>query len=369
MAVRLFFRFIFFSIFWIVFAYSGELPPGISYEKHYRPDIVLIHTLEVDPAHFNIVIGLPQEGPWAYVPVIAEPYHPVAAINGGFFKPIGNLAGIPVGAMKVDNEWHCATTKSRGAIGWSNLNGGVFIDQIVVSIKAVINGKVYQADGLNLIRQVRQIILYNDFFYPKSTCTKGAGIEFIIKNNVVSKIGSTDSKIPSNGFVISADRYKRKVLSKVKEGDLVSCSFTVVPQSKPAYTHSKDWEACENVLGGKGVLVRSGIVQTDFSKDSMGGIFVHDLHPRTAVGILPNGNWLFVVVDGNQPDVSVGMTLPELAELMSSLGCVDALNLDGGGSSTMMLNGEVVNSSCGYDKKDKDSTLRKVSDAFLIIPK
>jgi hypothetical protein len=62
------------------------------------------------------------------------------------------------------------------------------------------------------------------------------------------------------------------------------------------------------------------------------------IHPRTAVGLDASGRWLYVVVvDGRQPGYSMGMNLRELAEYMRGLGCYDAVNLDGGGSSIMVL--------------------------------
>ncbi len=78
-----------------------------------------------------------------------------------------------------------------------------------------------------------------------------------------------------------------------------------------------------------------------------------DRHPRTAVGIDAAGRWLYlVVVDGRQPFVSAGMTTHELATLMVRLGCVRAINLDGGGSSVMLATGsdgtlDIVNRPSG----------------------
>jgi exopolysaccharide biosynthesis protein len=91
--------------------------------------------------------------------------------------------------------------------------------------------------------------------------------------------------------------------------------------------------AARQVTAGSNLLVKRGkkVVETQ-SK------FSTTRHPRTAVGIADNGRTLIlVVVDGRQPKKSVGMSLDELAELMLKLGCDDALNLDGGGSSTLVL--------------------------------
>lgn len=84
-------------------------------------------------------------------------------------------------------------------------------------------------------------------------------------------------------------------------------------------------------------------------------------HPRSFVGITADGHVLFVVVDGRQPGYAEGMSLYELRELARSLGCTDALNLDGGGSSTLYLQGEgtdgVVNKPSGKVQRTVPSIL------------
>jgi exopolysaccharide biosynthesis protein len=70
---------------------------------------------------------------------------------------------------------------------------------------------------------------------------------------------------------------------------------------------------------------------------------------------------LLVVIDGRQPRWSVGASLGELARIMRDLGAVEAMNLDGGGSSTMWVEGEVVN-------RPSDGTERKVTTAVLVLP-
>jgi exopolysaccharide biosynthesis protein len=71
----------------------------------------------------------------------------------------------------------------------------------------------------------------------------------------------------------------------------------------------------------------------------------YERHPRTAVGWSPTHVYL-LIVDGRQPGLSVGMQLAELADFMVGLGCTEAMNLDGGKSAQMWLNGEIMNSPC-----------------------
>jgi uncharacterized protein YigE (DUF2233 family) len=103
-------------------------------------------------------------------------------------------------------------------------------------------------------------------------------------------------------------------------------------------------QAMQGWYGAGGLLVDNGEVVTE----------IFDVHPRTAVGVSQDGRYLFlVVVDGRQPGLSEGMSLVELAEWMKrQLGCWDALNLDGGGSTTMVMRNpdaspRIVNSPSG----------------------
>ena len=91
--------------------------------------------------------------------------------------------------------------------------------------------------------------------------------------------------------------------------------------------------------------------------------FVSDLHPRTAIARLKSGQILLVTVDGRQPGESIGMSLTMLADLLLEFGAIEAINLDGGGSTTMVIKNKLVN-------KPSDATgERPVSDAILIHPR
>jgi hypothetical protein len=122
------------------------------------------------------------------------------------------------------------------------------------------------------------------------------------------------------------------------------------------------------VVGGGPRLLRDGRVAVTARAEgfaplrSFAQAFVRGRQPRTLAGVTDDGRLLLVTVDGRRPAWSVGMTLPEAARLMRSLGAVDALNLDGGGSTTMVVRGQVVNRpSDGVGE-------RSVSDALYVTP-
>ncbi len=91
-------------------------------------------------------------------------------------------------------------------------------------------------------------------------------------------------------------------------------------------------------------------------------------HPRTAVGLSPDGQTLVLVTVDGRTESAGGMTLPELRETMNALGCGRSLNLDGGGSSTMWLAGRgVVNHPCDNDRFDRAGE-RAVANAIMVLP-
>lgn len=87
-------------------------------------------------------------------------------------------------------------------------------------------------------------------------------------------------------------------------------------------------------------------VDTNFGNHSIQGE-----QPRTAVGVIDENHLVFVVVDGRSPGYSAGVTMTGLAEIMEGLGATTAYNIDGGGSSTMYFNGDLVNNPLGQNKE------------------
>ena len=116
------------------------------------------------------------------------------------------------------------------------------------------------------------------------------------------------------------------------------------------------------ILGGGPHLIKDGHALGAAEADAEGfngPDFTVKRHPRTAAGTRRDGTIVLVTVDGRQPKISVGMAVDELASLMLELGCTDAINLDGGGSTTMVVRGRVVNSPSDAAGE------RPVSDALL----
>ncbi len=102
-----------------------------------------------------------------------------------------------------------------------------------------------------------------------------------------------------------------------------------------------DWTGVADTTGGNPLLVVDGAV-TEELRESTGGPY-SEVAPRSGVGLLGDGRVVLVAMDGRQAGYSAGMTLRAFAEVFVSLGAVDALNLDGGGSTAMAVNGVLAN--------------------------
>lgn len=121
------------------------------------------------------------------------------------------------------------------------------------------------------------------------------------------------------------------------------------------------WQQADDVIGGAGLLVEAGLPVTDFAVERMRDDFPVVRHPRSLIGVDGDDAVWLVAVDGRRPDHSVGMSFAELQRLCAYLGLRDALNLDGGGSTTLVVQGEVVN-------RPTDRTgPRAVSDAIVVM--
>ncbi|MDZ7267009.1 MAG: phosphodiester glycosidase family protein [candidate division KSB1 bacterium] len=137
------------------------------------------------------------------------------------------------------------------------------------------------------------------------------------------------------------------------------------PQPQPSATfpaNGAPWPLW-NAIGGGPVLIHNGSVRITWEEEVFFGSGignVDDRHPRTAVGYTADGRLLLMVVDGRQV-ASRGASLTELAQFMLALGAVEAVNLDGGGSSTLVVGQTLIN-------RPSDGVPREVASAFVLAP-
>jgi exopolysaccharide biosynthesis protein len=196
--------------------------------------------------------------------------------------------------------------------------------------------------------------------FHRTTLTEPNGLELIVRRGQVVEVRDLkgSSSIPADGFVISAAGSARDwALKNLRRGARARVKLDLYPVEPE---DADKWKQANNIIGGGPQLISKGRVEITNAAEKILPSFVSDGHPRTAIAKLKSGEILLVTVDGRQPGESIGMSLTMLADLLLEFGAVEAINLDGGGSTTMVIKDKLVN-------KPSDSTgERPVSDAILV---
>ncbi len=184
--------------------------------------------------------------------------------------------------------------------------------------------------------------------------------------------GTPTDFLKVDGEVITGTNRPRAAVGVIDDGETTTLIFDRVTVStrsqQPAYepllgTSARDWARAEDAISGAGLLMQEGRELDDWAVERIAAGFETTRHPRTIIGVDAQGMVWLVTVDGRNPAVSLGMSFTELQRLSKRLGLRSVMNLDGGGSTTMWVDGRIVNhpSDAGGP--------RKVSDAILVVPR
>jgi hypothetical protein len=301
---------------------------------------------------------------------IANRHGAIAAINGGFFN---TKNGEPVALLKEAGELVSDSPAVKGAViirspprGKTELEFDQAAVRVSMTIKPAGSGRdqTVAIDGVDTTRARGKLMLYTPSYHADSD-TAPNGTEWAVSGKplrvtaVRHDMGHTP--IPRDGVVLSFGGL-----------DLPETLTLLVPGARVEFKTEwksanglspKRFDDADAIVNGAGLLRRKGLRVTNWEQvESLSPTnFINMRHPRTLVGVDRKGAIWFAVIDGRQPGYAVGMQFADLNRLCDRLDLTDALNLDGGGSSTMVVNGRIVN-------KPSDVTgPRPVSDAILAI--
>lgn len=294
-----------------------------------------------------------------------EAHRIVGAINADFFAGDGT----PVGAQVIDGIL-LKQPYPRSMFAVSSLMQPL-IDIVSFSGKLISSRNQTRAiHGINEARDTDELIIYNKYLGAR-TGTNYWGTEIsveyltkhpmindtlyvvaIAKDSIQGVTGHGNNAIPSNGAVISGHGTSSAFLNNnIFIGDTLALLLQLPPVS----------QTIKELVGGMPRLIRDGKLSVEWEKEGVGQAFTYDRHPRTAVGFSQDSTKLFFfVVDGRQTGFSVGMSLFELANYMLEWGVYQGVNLDGGGSSTMVVRHQIMN-------RPSDGSERPVANAVMVV--
>ncbi len=280
----------------------------------------------------------------------------IGGVNADFF----GRTNAPIGFMVQDGQLVSIPFKNRSVWGWSQ-NAAT---SGVVTFRGTVRGPVsdsFEIDGVNQETGGGEVILYTSkaaITKAKAPCTqlvfRVVSGTFKPTDEVVGEIerivrDMPEISVPEGRAVLVAGGSKQNLLDGFRQGD----RLTIRLDAK-----GFDWSRIEQSVGGGPQLVKNGRSAVDWDYQGFKADFAKKRHPRTAIGSTVKGDLWLVAVDGRQ-SMSDGATLDEMAAIMVRLGCVEAINLDGGGSTTFNLFGLTLN-------RPSDGVERQVSNGVLV---
>ncbi|WP_158553448.1 phosphodiester glycosidase family protein [Peribacillus saganii] len=310
-----------------------------------------------------------------------ENHHVVGAVNASFFHfDTGN----PSFLLARNNQIMNLGTGAEADTGFMhvpaafgiNEKGLGLIDRYNLNMSITHHNQTYTLSGVNRNREADESILYTSTWRYDNTRTNSTGMEIVVKNlskNINSSVGfgesiegkvasirpygqTTSATIPPDGYVISAAGLSVDQIRALKIGDPISLKIDV----------DAKWKNAKFILASGPLLVQGGKTNMTIAPTSPRATA---RTARTAVAIDSTGRKVFMVTVDIKSGVSGGMTMKEFADHLVKLGAYQAINLDGGGSTTMAARipgdryASLVNMPSGGSQRSISAILEAVSTA------
>ena len=319
--------------------------PGLRWRQHYvnlGTDRFPVVWLEVNPRKFGLTlkpIWASPDGVAGTAPLIqtAQRYLAVAGINGGYFNRNNRL---PLGAIRRDSQWLSGPILNRGAIAWNDSGQFYF-------------GRLTLEETLITVNDQRLPILFLNSGYIQSGIARytpawGATYTPLTDNEIIlvvqrdqiteqlpgGKVGGTAVPIPQDGYLLTLRANAASAASQLPIGSTVHISSITAPTDFSRYPH---------IIGAGPLLVQNRQIVLDAKGEKFSNAFIAEKAIRSGICTTATGTLMITAIHNRVG--GYGPTLAEHAQLMQLMGCVDALNLDGGSSTSLYLGGQLLNRS------------------------
>ncbi len=263
----------------------------------------------------------------------AERYNAVAAINSGFFNRKNQL---PLGAIRFNGNWISSPILNRGAIAWND-RGKIKIGRLSIQESITTNtGQTLPIKTFNSGYVQTGIARYSPVWGATySPLTDNETIVTVQNNAVIAQLpggaaGKATFPIPTNGYLL------------VARGNNLSIPVGTIFRLQSA-TIPADFATYPQILAAGPVLMQNRQIVLDAKAEGFSDAFIREKAIRSAICTTEAGNILIAAVHNRVS--GAGSTLAEAARVMQQLGCTDALNFDGGSSTSLYLGGQLINRS------------------------
>jgi hypothetical protein len=347
---------------------TSKIAPGLVLKRIFdkklpRHTFVLIVDL-TKPLTLDVALGASSLPARAATSQIAKRNGAIAAINGDFTDP---HIGRPVHPYEQDGQFLQTVDQLGSVFAVSQDERQVVLGKPAVSVTATDtqDGRAFVLDRWNEgFPSPGEIAGYSPIGGSLETPPDHDCSVRLLPSAPVELSSAGDGGLDQSFTVdvaacqeASMTREGGVVLSAPPATDEATQLLSLAPGTPMALHWTMGWPGLFDAVGGTPILVQDGSIAV--SHTCSGSLC--RANPRTGIGVRADGKILLVVVDGRRKSWSLGPTMFAFAKIMRDLGAVQALNLDGGGSTTMVVNGEVVN-------KPSDGFERHISNAVLVLP-
>lgn len=327
-----------------------------------------------------------------------------AGFNGGFFYEGHGKNGIP--RLAFLNKYNIFAINSDQDSIYKTKDNKIKFGKIKIELFLTSEEKnKVKIDSINNPVETGTKIFTTNYWM--STLTNPGTTEIIVRRGFIHDINQNgNNRIPLTGFIISTTEDGAKELAKFENDHKMHHEILITSDSEKIDQNEIEW-----LISGSDFLIKDSKIPEKISSKKDESSFRDEPHGRTAICQLSEENFAVIVSDHNpalsaydlslkemitplksegldrekalamptgkllemfnktqkNKKHSIGMKLPEFAEYLKSIGCINAINMDGGGSSTLVVDNEIVNNPTGLqNKKVAGKNPREVGDIFLI---
>ena len=276
-----------------------------------------------------------------------------------------SFTGDPASLCIVDGELVSEPVGHRLAVVFYKDGTAAFDNPTYEAKLTLANGVSHTVNCIDRLDVPNDRLVVYASIFGASTRTTIAGTEVVCSsddlpirsgktvNLTVTEVraNAKNTVIPKGGVILTGSGTEAAFLAdNLKPGDKLSIRFDIIS------TNGVDYSRVEQAVSGKPWLLKNGERFLDLANEGVSASFSSYRNPRTAVGLTADGKVILVTVDGRQ-SISRGISLPDLSDVMKRLGAVNAVNLDGGGSTTLSYRGIVINSPSGGPQRPVPNAL------------